>query len=204
MLGLFPTPVLPFENKVDTSFETDLVSYLLEQEKNKTETESYSLKGKTGWHSKDNLCKLETEWSKKLTKMIYDVTDHYSKTVFNEKLPDLKYLEIICWSMFMRAGDYSSLHTHPNTDFSGCYYLKVPNGLPKEEGKLVLVDPRGGARGSRTMSSQAFYYQPVKSKGIIFPPWLEHYVEPHYTDDLRISIAFNVKVLDTYFLEKNK
>jgi hypothetical protein len=33
---------------------------------------------------------------------------------------------------------------------------------------------------------------------------LEHYVEPHYTDDLRISIAFNVKVLDTYFLEKNK
>jgi len=37
-------------------------------------------------------------------------------------------------------------------------------------------------------------YTPVEGEMILFPAHLPHRVEPNYSDDLRISISFNICV----------
>jgi uncharacterized protein (TIGR02466 family) len=196
MINAFPTPILKLDNFVnDELFKETLLSYILEEEKNKSSSEAYSLKGKNGWHSPDNLCDDNQPWSTDLTKYIVDSINYFVFDVGGKPITSER-LKIKCWAMVIRDHDYSTVHTHPNSDISGCFYLKVPKNLKETEGNIVFVDPRGGARGSKLFGSGAIVVKPVENTMLVFPSWLDHYVQSHETGDTRVSVAWNVTVLE--------
>ena len=196
MINAFGTPILKLDNFItDQNFKTKILEYILNEEKNKTSTEGYSLKGKNGWHSPDNLCEGDNDWSEQLIQYIVDSINYFVYDVGGKPLTKDR-LKIKCWAMIIRDHDYSTVHSHPNSDISGCFYLKVPKNLKDTEGNIVFVDPRGGARGSKLFGSGAMVFKPVESTMLVFPSWLDHYVQSHETGDTRVSVAWNAIVLE--------
>lgn len=198
MIDAFPTPIWQYSvagHPNAAVLNTDLVSAILAEEAQKTTTEAYSLKGCTGWHSPDDLCSRDTDWSRALKALVMEMSNQYIQQIGGTRY-DESDVQIKCWAMVMRKGDYSTVHTHPFADVCGCYYAQIPDDMADNEGKIVFIDPRGGARGSRMFGSGSICVKPEVSSGVVFPNWLDHYVESHYTSGTRISIAWNFYVVN--------
>jgi uncharacterized protein (TIGR02466 family) len=100
------------------------------------------------------------------------------------------------WANINLPNGYNNGHAHPNSLFSGVYYVKSkPNS-----GRLQVMDPRPGAqlvmppRKKGPVPRQLWreaYFEPVPGRLIMFPSWLWHKVEINKSDDIRISISFN-------------
>jgi hypothetical protein len=87
---------------------------------------------------------------------------------------------------------YAPLKSFANVLLSGCYYLKVPD----RAGPIVFKEPRPGpnlaglvGQGVNCMGDVKL--KPKEGQLIIFPNWLEHYVEINESEDQRASIAMN-------------
>jgi len=96
------------------------------------------------------------------------------------------------WVNLHDRGGFNFLHIHDGTLLSGVFYLQVPSG----SGDLVFRDPRPGVlnasfKGSDVNGHSDVHLRPETGLVVIFPSWLEHYVEPHENDIVRISISFN-------------
>lgn len=88
------------------------------------------------------------------------------------------------------ACNFSHIHDH---SLSGVYYLSVPTPSPSA-GRLVFIDPRQRvSMSTHRIKSSNYPVVPDVGACIVFPSWLEHYVEPNRTQDVRISISFNLK-----------
>lgn len=90
-----------------------------------------------------------------------------------------------------RAG-FNFLHMHEGSLLSGSFYLKVPPG----SGALVFRDPRPGVlhgviKGSVPNGHADVHLRPSDGLLVLFPCWMEHYVEPHESDEPRVCVAFN-------------
>ena len=92
------------------------------------------------------------------------------------------------WANINHEYNHNGAHIHSGI-LSGVFYLKTP----PNSGKLVLVNPAVRADGKFLRASN-FGINPEPLACIIFPSWLEHYVEPNLSNDLRVSISFNVDV----------
>jgi uncharacterized protein (TIGR02466 family) len=96
------------------------------------------------------------------------------------------------WANIHDRGGFNFLHLHDGCLLSGVYYLQAPEG----SGSLVFRDPRAGvlhasARGSWPNAYRDVQLRPTAGLMVIFPHWLEHFVEVHDSNTPRISIAFN-------------
>lgn len=96
------------------------------------------------------------------------------------------------WVNLHDRGGFNFLHLHEGSLLSGSFYLKVPAG----SGALAFRDPRPGVihsaiKGSVPNGHADIYLTPSTGLLVLFPCWMEHYVEPHDSDEPRICIAFN-------------
>lgn len=96
------------------------------------------------------------------------------------------------WINLHERGGFNFLHLHEGSLLSGSFYLQVPRG----SGALVFRDPRPGVihgliKGGVPNGHADIQLQPSPGLLVLFPCWLEHYVEPHEDDAPRICIAFN-------------
>ena len=96
------------------------------------------------------------------------------------------------WINMHDRGGFNFLHVHEGCLLSGSFYLKVPAG----SGKLAFRDPRPGVVHGRVKGAVPNGYgdihlAPEAGLIVLFPCWMEHYVEPHDSDEPRIVIAFN-------------
>ena len=100
------------------------------------------------------------------------------------------------WANINYQGGYNKPHIHPNSLFSGVYYVKTP----KNSGKLVCNDPRPGVQLNMPIRKEGrppkhlwreCHLEPVEGRIIIFPFYLWHSVEPNQSNDIRISVSFN-------------
>ena len=153
-----------------------------------------------GWHSHEYL--FQDYRFKELIEFI-----HIS---FKEVLKDNNYRDKVIgevdatWAIINRYNNFNVGHVHPNTDWSCCYYPKIPKG---DSGKIVFKDPRI----AKTMIDHAHLLEnynsvaqhrvlaiePIEEELIIFPAWLEHEVHPNNTKEDRVAIASNI-VLTNY------
>ena len=99
------------------------------------------------------------------------------------------------WINKNKKGDFNIPHVHPDSNFSGIYYLKTS----KEGGFLSFIK-----NDSVQMTNNHEFlddidinvHTQIKPRDhlfIIFPSYLLHMVTPHFEEDHRISVAFNVK-----------
>ncbi len=96
------------------------------------------------------------------------------------------------WINIQDRGGFNFLHAHCGALLSGSFYIQVPEG----SGNLVLRDPRpgiqyGSVSGAGPNALADIALGPEAGLLRIFPPWLEHYVEPHDSDTHRIVLSFN-------------
>ena len=96
------------------------------------------------------------------------------------------------WINMHDRGGFNFLHVHEGSLLSGSFYLKVPAG----SGKLAFRDPRPGVvhgyvKGAVPNGYSDIHLAPEAGLIVLFPCWMEHYVEPHDSDETRIVIAFN-------------
>ena len=101
-------------------------------------------------------------------------------------------LQVQSWVNLHDRGGFNFLHMHEGSLLSGSFYLKVPTG----SGALCFRDPRAGVlhgivKGPVPNGHADVRLKPSTGLLVLFPCWMEHYVEPHEGDEPRICIAFN-------------
>ena len=100
------------------------------------------------------------------------------------------------WFTKCKKGDYAHIHSHGHMDISGVYYYKT-NG---KDGDLFFESPINGIDTNFVFLHLADHmcHSPIEGKIILFPSYLKHGVRRNETNNVRISLSFNLQ-----FDEKN-
>ena len=182
----FPTPVYIADIKHPTlnqELERDIVDWS-RQDKGITRTNVQ------GWHSTTDMHKLPQ--FKKLVNMLYAC----QKTIYNQEHLDSEPILGNMWANINPPGGMNRAHQHPNSLWSGVYYIKAL----KNSGHLKIDDPRSSAAMVRPNIKKGpvparlhreTHYEPITGRCIMFPSWLMHCVDPNQSNDIRISVSFN-------------
>ena len=143
-----------------------------------------------GWHSSTDMN--QKEKYNPLTRELFNMQEEiYQKENLSRK-PVLGNM----WANINYPGNSNRPHLHPNSLFSGVYWIKTP----MKSGNLMLYDPRPGVhttmpnRKEGQLPSQLWreiHYEPKAGRGIMFPAWMWHEVKPNESNDIRISVSFN-------------
>ena len=143
-----------------------------------------------GWHSTTNMHELSQ--FKKLVDMLYAC----QKTIYEQEYLDSEPYLGNMWANVNPPGGMNRAHQHPNSLWSGVYYVKAP----KNSGQLKIDDPRSSAAMVRPNQKKGpipprlhreTHYDPIAGRCIMFPSWLMHWVDPNQSNDIRISLSFN-------------
>ena len=106
---------------------------------------------------------------------------------------------ISAWAAICRAGAYHAPHSHPDSAWSGVYY--VDSGTDNRDqplsGVLEFLDPRAGAEAVSAPGDP--YGEPFRVRAqsgllVMFPSWLYHWVHPYAGETPRIAISFNASI----------
>ena len=183
---LFPTPVYIADIKHPTlnqELERDIVAWS-KQDKGVVRTNVQ------GWHSTTNMSELPQ--FKKLVNMLYAC----QKTIYEQEYYESEPFLGNMWANINPPGGMNRAHQHPNSLWSGVYYVKAP----KNSGDLKIDDPRSSAAMCRPQQKEVekparlfreTHYEPIAGRCIMFPSWLMHCVDPNRSNDIRISVSFN-------------
>ena len=182
----FPTPIYIADIEHPTlnqELERDIIAW---SNKDKGEVRT-NIKG---WHSPTNMNELPEY--KKLVSMLYAA----QKTIYDQEHYESEPYLGNMWANINPPGGMNRAHQHPNSLWSGVYYIKAP----KNCGHLKIDDPRSVACMSRPRLKKGkvpkrlyreTHYEPIAGRCIMFPAWLMHCVDPNESNDIRISVSFN-------------
>jgi uncharacterized protein (TIGR02466 family) len=109
---------------------------------------------------------------------------------------------LFAWYSVNRYGDHHAPHTHPKSYLSGTYYVRVPPAPaniddPRARPACIsFYDPRTGANmitvGSEPDARASHVVRPNPGTLLMWPSPVQHSVHPNLSEELRISISFNV------------
>ena len=182
----FPTPIYIADIKHPTlnqELERDIIAWS-KQDKGIVRTNVQ------GWHSTTNMQDLPQ--FKKLVDMLYAC----QKTIYEQEHYESEPFLGNMWANINPPGSMNRAHQHPNSLWSGVYYIKAP----KNSGQLKIDDPRASASMFRPRQKKEklperlwreTHYEPIAGRCIMFPSWLMHCVDPNESNDIRISVSFN-------------
>ena len=105
-------------------------------------------------------------------------------------------LSISAWAVICRAGAYHAPHSHPDSAWSGVYYVDPGADTPDRplSGILEFLDPRAGVEAVTAPGDpygEPFRVRPEAGLLVIFPSWLFHWVHPYVGPTPRIAVSFN-------------
>jgi uncharacterized protein (TIGR02466 family) len=182
----FPTPVYLLDIKdqnLNNQLEQDIINWM-NQDKGIVRTNV------KGWHSPTDMH--QRPEFKRLVKALFEAQ---IKIYESEHLDSEPFLGNM-WANVNPPGGMNRAHQHPNSLWSGVYYVKAP----ENSGDLKIDDPRASASMIRPkqkegkLPSRLFRetnYKPIAGRCIMFPSWLVHCVDPNESNDTRISVSFN-------------
>ena len=187
---IFPTVI--HEYLYDKFNEKEAIDFCYKQREIDPKGKVISNRG--GWHSNffnvtdDNI-------------ISHTLSKGLGKSIFTSLDPSLK-ISIIYWIMINSPNSYNTSHTHPDSHFSGDLWLKIP----EKSGKIKFDNPlshTGFVEASSYLDEvkdqTAFYhsmiFDPEVGKMLTFPSALRHEVFPNESDEDRISISYNIRIL---------
>ena len=143
-----------------------------------------------GWHSTTDMA------SKPEYQHLVNEIKIMCKDVFKEEWLDREPVLGNMWANINPKDGLNQPHIHPNSLFSGVYYIKSN----PQAGRLRIYDPRPGVQIVMPIRKEGQLpkhlwrdanLDPIPGRIIMFPAWLWHSVEPNQSNDLRISVSFN-------------
>ena len=184
----FPTPVyikeIPNARELNFYLEKNILQW------NKKDPKGVNKTNVNGWHSETDMNKRE-EYNP-LTKQLFNMQEEIFEKEYLTEKPVLGNM----WANINYPGGYNRPHLHPNSLFSGVYWIKAP----EKSGNLMLYEPRQGAQCTMPNRKEGklppvlwreVHYKPKEGMIIMFPSWLWHEVQPNNSNDIRISVSFN-------------
>ena len=187
---------IPNFNKI----QRGLVDYIYQQRRKDPEGEKVSNQG--GWQSKhyegENIV---------VTAMKEAISSYfYSNKILKEGV------SLDCqgiWSNINKKGNTNHKHCHPDSDFAGVMWIKTPPncGDLEFENLNSFIQYREISCYHKEFQDKHKCYTysfltPAEGKIVIFPSCVEHLVHENKSNQDRISVAFNLKlVYDNAILE---
>ena len=189
---LFPTPVY-FKMVKDPQKLNKYLFPLIKAWSKKDKGEEKTNAG-GGWHSPIDM-NHKKEYQP-LTDELFTLQEEIYKDYGMEPKPGLGNM----WANINYPGSYNKQHIHPNSQWSGVYYVQVP----KNSGRLFVEDPRPGPnhllprriKGIPRALWHVVTYPAIEGQMIMFPAWLTHGVEMNESKEKgeegwRVSVSFN-------------
>ncbi len=198
---LFATPLVIHDWPESDAFNEELKSLLM-RKKASPEKKNVVRSNAGGWQSPGNLMTWTEPCIGIFKKRIEKLVSNLLQELVRDDGRNRSFrLLIDAWANINRRGDYNVVHTHPNCMWSGVYY--VSRGAPDAEvphgGLLELLDPREAAnyiQVSNTVLDGREFVDNQPGRMLLWPSWVKHMVHPYFGDDERISVAFNVNVIE--------
>lgn len=198
---VFTTPILRDKSELTPQQRAEICTYLLDL-RDAAPGETKSNRG--GWHSKGNLFAPEHTQFPPMRDAVTKALFQYIGEVFAYR--GEIHLALTGWTVINRPGDYNVPHNHAANMLSGALYLSVPDGM--KGGAIVFQDPRLNLNAHETEGMRrlkvkppwlnpSLDVQPSEGDILVFPSWVNHWVEPFTCDDpddLRIVLSFNTTV----------
>ena len=192
---VFPTLIGQFRVPDPEEMNRDLQTIVLAEE---AEYSSLGHSNIGGWHSRPDflnksepaVCSFKTWLTWALRRMI-NVTA--GANAFKGTI------SLSAWATVCRAGAYHAPHSHPDSAWSGVYYVD-PGTYSADRplsGVLEFLDPRAGVEAVTAPGDpygEPFRIQPQAGLLVVFPSWLYHWVHPYTGERPRIAISFNATV----------
>ena len=174
----FPTTIYAKDIKLDNQLFTNEIVEWSKKDPGLQKT------NKNGWHSTTEMHELPV-FQPLVNELFLMMNDIWKEPILGNM-----------WANINPPGGYNVPHIHPNSLFSGVYYIKAP----KNSGNLCCDEPRAGAQLNMPIRKEGklpkelwreVYLEPVEGRIIIFPYYLWHNVTPNKSNDIRISVSFN-------------
>lgn len=185
---VFPTHV--YSTRIaDWEWAPALIQDIADWRRAATDSIGRSTSGETGWHSPIDACRRPA-----FAPLLRAVIDATTAVFRAERYLDNSRVRVeAMWANVLGPGAYNVVHSHVPALWAGVYHLVVPAGSPG----IVFLDPRGAVPKGRfapgAEREDRTTFEAVPGQVLIFPGWLQHYIEPHRGDGERISIGFNVR-----------
>ena len=189
----FSTPVWTFNVESYQEINEDLYSFIVDLKKE--DPDGVRRSNFNGWHSKDFDLKSSVvnrfvnSISKNINTVLTEMNWDQSKQTI--KLSNM-------WAIINKKGGFNERHHHGNSSISAAYYLRAPN----ECGDIVFYDPRPApiyshpiASKPNKLNAQVNSIAPKEGLLVMFPSYLDHSVNPNFSEEERIVISFNVSLL---------
>ena len=188
---IFPTVI--HEYIFDEINEKEVINFCYKQKQQ--DPKGLTISNRGGWHSQ-----------------LFNLTDDniishllgkgFGKSIFTSLNPLLK-ISVTYWIMINCPNSYNTSHTHPDSHFSGVLWIKVP----ENSGKIKFINPSchtGFVEASSYLDEvkdqTAFFhsinFDPKVGKMLTFPSSLRHEVLLNESEEDRISISYNISVLN--------
>jgi uncharacterized protein (TIGR02466 family) len=189
---VFPTLIGRFQIPDAGAMNRDLHALILAEELEYASLEHSNI---GGWHSRPDFLRRQdpavaalTPWLTWTLRRMIDASTEAN--AFHGTL------SVSAWATICRAGAYHAPHSHPDSAWSGVYYVD-PGSESSEQplsGMLEFLDPRAGVEAVTAPGDpygEAFRVRPQAGLIVVFPSWLYHWVHPYAGQTPRVAISFN-------------
>ena len=175
-------------------------------------------KNECGWQSDLGMENLYESFAKLGDVISSCIGPVLTQSGYEQEYAEELYVEDMWANVIISAGGFSEPHIHGSgrTLWSGVYYPKsdhedlddfnpdkfIIGGGQLGSGNLILKDPAHTIKGqvkppkekvkSRAYSGGNITIKPRESLLVLFPAWLEHYVQPVTDNTRRYSISFSI------------
>lgn len=123
-------------------------------------------------------------------KCLSDEIDKHVRNYCDELNFKYKKYKMTSWVAKFQPGDFAHIHEHGHSDISGVFYYKTN----EDDGDLVFTSPNPFLKTSKLFAGTelSWIHKPIEGKILLFPGWIPHGVKTNETDNIRISISFNI------------
>lgn len=183
-----------------TSFDFDTAKkeceVLVQQHEEKMKSDESGRYGSDGYGPHINSIVCGTGELNVILNLIHQKIEEFAQDVDLGPREKLKIVDM--WVNSKKTGEHHEKHSHPKCFFSGVIYISTN----EKSGDIIFpnnnINPNyvfGSSKGYPAFKDVT--YSPINGMIIIFPAWAQHKVMPNESDEVRISLAFNIKVVSS-------
>ena len=154
-----------------------------------------------GWYSSDDILDWPAPDLTILKESIRDAVTQMTKLTLGADTFDGRLILTGCANV-MRHGAYHRPQTHARYHWSGVYFVDAGQPDPDwpRSGTIEVQDPRERTEMTATPGNPFGQTTAIPAEAgtmIVFPSWLNHWVNPYYGKGERISVSFNGRVIQS-------